>query len=44
MDINRSTMYYKPVPNTEELELKRRMDKLHMKHPFMGSISLRNQI
>ena len=47
MDVSRSTMYYKPVvpvPDTEELEIKRRIDKLHMKHPFMGSRSLRDQI
>lgn len=47
MDVSRSTMYYKsvvPVPDKEEFEIKRRIDKLHMKHPFMGSRSLRDQI
>lgn len=32
MDVSRSTMYYKPVvpvPDTKELEIKRRIDKLH---------------
>lgn len=45
--INRSTVYYNPVksePDKEELEIKRLMDELHMKHPFMGSRSLRDQL
>lgn len=32
MDVSRSTMYYKsvvPVPDKEEFEIKRRIDKLH---------------
>lgn len=47
MDVSRSTMYYKsvmPVPDKEEFEIKRRIDKLHMKYPFMGSRSFRDQI
>ena len=36
--VNRSSLYYEPVePDTEELELMRRMDELHLKHPFFGS-------
>jgi len=45
--INRSTVYYYPVKSEqdkEELEIKRLMDELHMKHPFMGSRSLRDQL
>ena len=45
--INRSTVYYYPVksePDKEELEIKRLMDEFHMKHPFMGSRSLRDQL
>ncbi len=47
LDVNRSTLYYKPVehePDLEELEIKRLMDELHTKHPFMGSRSLRDQL
>lgn len=36
--VNRSSLYYKAVePEAEELELMRRMDKLHLEHPFFGS-------
>lgn len=36
--VNRSSLYYEPVePDAEELELMRRMDELHLKHPFFGS-------
>ncbi len=47
LDINRSTLYYKSVeqlPDKEELEIKKQMDKLHLKYPFMGSRSLRAQL
>ena len=38
LGVNRSSLYYEPVePDTEELELMRRMDELHLKHPFFGS-------
>ena len=45
--ISRSTLYYTPLeqlPNLEELEIKKEMDKLHTRHPFMGSRSLRDQL
>ena len=36
--VNRSSLYYEPVaPDREELELMRRMDELHLEHPFFGS-------
>ena len=47
MDVSRSTLYYTPVeqePDLEELEIKMEMDKLHIKHSFMGSRSLRDQL
>ena len=47
MAVGRSTLYYKPInllPNLEELEIKKEMDKLHTKYPFMGSRSLRDQL
>ena len=38
LGVNRSSLYYEPVePEAEELVLMRRMDELHLKHPFMGS-------
>ena len=47
MDVSRSTLYYTPVeqePDLEELGIKKEMDKLHIKHPYMGSRSLRDQL
>ena len=36
--VNRSSLYYEPVgPDEEELALMRRIDELHLKHPFFGS-------
>jgi len=47
LSIKRSTVYYKPV-RTElselELELKRRIDKIHLKYPFMGSRRIVDQL
>lgn len=38
LDVSRSGLYYEPVePDEEELELMRRMDELHLKHPPFGS-------
>jgi putative transposase len=38
LGVNRSSLYYEPVePDAEELELMRRMDELHLQHPFFGS-------
>ena len=38
LGVNRSSLYYDPVePDAEELALMRRMDALHLKHPFFGS-------
>ncbi len=38
LGVNRSSLYYEPVePDAEELALMRRMDELHLKHPFFGS-------
>ena len=47
LDMSRSTMYYIPVKreiDLEELEIRRLMDELHIKYPFMGSRSLRDQL
>jgi len=41
LGVNRSTLYYEPVePDREELDLMRRIDELHLKHPFFGSRSI----
>jgi putative transposase len=38
LGVNRSSLYYEPVePDEEELLLMRRMDELHLEHPFFGS-------
>ena len=41
--IARSTVYYLPAPvSADDLELMRRMDRLHLKYPFAGSRMLRD--
>jgi putative transposase len=38
LDLSRSGLYYEPVPvEPEELALMRRIDQLHLMHPFAGS-------
>ena len=40
-------MYYKTAgkaPDPEELSLKRLIDEIHMKYPFMGTRSIRDQL
>lgn len=38
LGVSRSSLYYEAVlPDEEELTLMRRMDELHLKHPFFGS-------
>ena len=47
LDVSRSAAYYKAackVPDPEELGLKRLMDEIHMKYPFMGTRSIRDQL
>lgn len=41
LGVNRSSVYYEPVePDCEQLGLMRRIDELHLKHPFYGSRKL----
>lgn len=43
LDLSRSTVYYRPQPSSErDLALMRRMDELHLEHPFAGSRLLRD--
>ena len=38
LGVNRSSLYYTPVPpDVQELALMRRIDELHLQHPFFGS-------
>jgi len=38
LNLARSTAYYQPVPiSSEELALMRRIDELHLEHPFVGA-------
>jgi putative transposase len=42
LDISRSTVYYEPRPiSDEDLWLMRKIDELHLNHPFAGSRMLR---
>ena len=43
LDLARSTVYYRPQPTCDaDLALMRRMDELHLEHPFAGSRMLRD--
>jgi len=43
--ISRSSLYYKAVPiNERDLKLMRLIDEIHLKHPFMGNRSIRDQL
>jgi putative transposase len=43
--VSRSSLYYKAVPISErDLELMRLIDEIHLKYPFMGSRSIRDQL
>jgi putative transposase len=45
LNLSRSSLYYKVVPVSErDLELMRRIDEIHLKYPFMGSRSIRDQL
>jgi len=42
LKINRSSLYYRPKDvSSEDLELMRVLDELHLEHPFAGSPMLR---
>jgi putative transposase len=45
LELSRSSLYYEAVPvSGHDLELMRLIDELHLKHPFMGSRSIRDQL
>ena len=45
LNISRGTVYYLPQPvRAEDLALMRKIDELHLQHPFMGARMLRDQL
>ena len=45
VDISRSSVYYKPRPvSGADLRLMRRIDELHLEHPFAGGRMLRDML
>lgn len=45
LDISRGTVYYLPKPvSPADLALMRKIDELHLEHPFMGARQLRDQL
>ena len=45
LEISRGSVYYLPRPvSAGDLALMRRIDELHLEHPFMGARMLRNQL
>jgi putative transposase len=45
LDLNRSGIYYKPVPqNAQELALMRQIDEIHLAFPFYGSRKIRDEL
>ena len=42
LDLSRSSVYYRPVAlSASDLALMRRIDELHLEHPFAGSRMLK---
>ncbi len=45
LGMSRGAVYYLPVPTSDaDLALMRRIDELHLEHPFMGARMLRDQL
>lgn len=45
LQVSRGAVYYLPRPvSAADLALMRRIDQLHLEHPFMGARMLRNQL
>ena len=45
LDLNRSGIYYKPVPLSDaDRDLIRQMDEIHLLYPFYGSRNIRNEL
>jgi putative transposase len=45
LELSRSSVYYQPQPISEaDLQLMRRIDELHLEHPFAGARMLRDML
>jgi putative transposase len=45
LELSRSSLYYESVPiSARDLELMRLIDEIHLRHPYMGSRSIRDQL
>jgi putative transposase len=45
LELSRSSLYYEAMPiSAQDLELMRLIDEIHLKYPFMGSRSIRDQL
>ena len=45
LELSRSSLYYKAVPvNPQDLEIMKLIDEIHLKYPFMGSRSIRDEL
>lgn len=45
LELSRSSLYYEAVPISDrDLKLMRLIDEIHLKHPYMGSRSIRDQL
>jgi len=45
LELSRSSLYYEATPvSGHDLELMRLIDEIHLKHPYMGSRSIRDQL
>ena len=45
LELSRSSCYYEAVlVSVRDLELMRLIDEIHLKHPYMGSRSIRDQL
>lgn len=45
LELSRGSLYYEPVPvSPKDLELMRRIDRIHLDYPFMGARQLRDQL
>lgn len=45
LELSRSSLYYEAVPvSNGDLEVMRQIDEIHLRHPFMGSRSIRDQL
>ena len=45
LEMPRSSWYYKPIGETSEnLKLMRKIDEIHMKHPYYGVLRMREEL